>query len=258
MQWADISNIILPLFISNAMPLEKERDTTLSLAHQKVIEYCRDTPLGKMENSSYVCRIQIESDCKDFHKEKACDLLTKLKDWEQSARDKQIAAREKKKETMFWCVVAPPRISPPADVVNKEQPVRLIAAVIPKIKLEAGSLNMDGDLSWTSKYSIGIQEKINRLISLGGKIRLSDLTVNCSEDSQCKVQGMGDKGCGGFVSSIYYSGSPAVISDILEFNKLDDELNNLLQFGSTCEYHQLYQPVCQFNRCGPGQKPIAP
>lgn len=218
----------------------------MSTSHQQVLAYCKDMPMAKSKDYSYPCRQQIEADCLDSNN-KACDLLAKLKDAEREAREKQLAAKEKIKDTTFWCRLDFDFYKP-----HFREPARENV----KIDLKAGSFNMDDDLKWTQKYPDDVRDKMQRLINLGDKIRQSDLPVSCSRDSDCGVQGIGDKGCGGYVSSVYYSGSPAVISDIKAFNQQDDELNKILQFGSTCEYHMLYVPKCSENKCGPGTTPL--
>lgn len=248
MQWESLNHIILPLFISTASPVEKQRDTIMSTSHQQVLAYCKDMPMAKAKDYSYPCRQQIEVDCLDQSNNKACDLLSKLKDAEKEAREKQIAAREKIKDSTFWCRVV---------YEWEKEPKRLPGnAKVEKISLRAGSFNIDDDLKWAAKYSEEVKGKLERLISLGNQIRQSDLPVSCSRDSDCRVQGIGDKGCGGYVSSIYYSGAPSVISDIVMFNQLDDEMNGILQFGSTCDYHMLYVPKCSENICGASTTPL--
>lgn len=229
----------------------------MSTSHQQILAYCKDMPMAKAKDYSYPCRQQIEADCLDLSNNKACDLLTKLKDAEKEAREKQIAAREKIKGTTFWCVVPVEVISPPAE--GSKPVLRNPARVNEKISIKAGSFNIDDDLKWASKYSEEVKSKMQKLISLADKIRQADLPVSCSQDDDCRVQGVGDKGCGGYVSSVYYSvngGSPSVISDIQSFNQQDDELNNILQFGSTCEYHMLYVPGCRENKCGASTTPL--
>jgi hypothetical protein len=159
-----------------------------------------------------------------------------------------MAAREKTKDTTIWC-----RVRFDFEKDPERAPARLKED---KINLRAGSLNLDGDLKWASKYSPAVQDKIQTLITLGNKIRESSLPVSCDRDSECRVQGLGDKGCGGFVSSVYYSGNPPIIGDILTFNKLDDELNGIIQNLSTCDYHMLFVPKCEQNVCGPGTTPL--
>ncbi len=247
MQWESLNHIILPLFLTTASPVEKQRDSIMSSSHQMILAYCKEMPMAKSKDYSYPCRQQIEADCMDSNS-KACDLLAKLKDAERDAREKQLLAREKIKDTTFWCR---------SDFGFQKDPVRDPAKETDwSIYVTAGSLNLDSDSKAESTYSPEVREKIQKLKNLRKQIQESKLPVSCSTDSDCKVQGVGDKGCGGFVSSVYYSGSPTVISDILAFNKLDDELNNILQNGSTCEYHMLYIPKCSENRCGPSTTPL--
>ncbi len=244
MPWESLNHIILPLFISTATPVEKQRDTIMSSSHAQVLAYCKDMPMTKSKDYSYPCRLQIEADCQDLSNNKACDLLAKLKDAERDAREKQILAREKVKDTTFWCKVRFEWEREPAQ--EKKE----------RVFVQAGSMDLDGDLKWTGKFSTEVREKIQRLKDLGQQIRSMNLPVSCSRDSDCHVQGIGDKGCGGFVSSVYYSGNPSVIQDILTFNKLDDELNRIIQNASTCDYHMLYVPKCEQNICSASTTPL--
>lgn len=260
MQWPDINNIILPLFISTATPIEKHRDTIMSTSHAQVLAYCKNMPMAKFRDYSYPCRQQIEADCLESGKDKACDLLTKLKDAERDAREKQIAAREKNKETTFWCKVAPPIIVPVKDPewkIFKAKPViRNPAESEDFLDFIPNSSNLLDERE-TRKFSPPIQEQMIKLHRLREKILAERIPLRCKSDSDCKVEGIG-RGCGR--KYIYYSalqGNPPVIQDILAFDKLDNQIDDERGDISYCAVvYPKHEAVCWENKCKAGPKQI--
>ena len=246
MQWESLNHIILPLFISTATPVEKHRDTIMSTSHQQVLAYCKDMPMAKSKDYSYPCRQQIEADCLDLSNNKACDLLTKLKDAEKDAREKQIAAREKIKDSTFWC-----RVRFDWEV----KPVRGPAASEEFLDiLKSPNLLNDEEMR---KFSPAIQENMIKLRGIRDHLALKKIPVNCSSNRDCSVVGIG-RGCGR--KFIYYSsiqGEPSVIQDILSFDRLDGEIKD--QRGDFLECAVIYpkhEAVCVENTCQAGPKQI--
>lgn len=212
MQWESLNHIILPLFISTATPVEKERDAIMNQAHKEVLAYCKDMPMAKQKDYSYPCRLQIEADCLEYEKNKACDLLAKLKFAEKDARDKQLQAREKKKDSTFWCVVKMPEDIPGRFFQPGEG-----------IPYTPRSINLTSDEEM-KKFSQPIQDEMMRLRRIAKKISAQRVPINCSKNSDCKVEGVG-QGCGRhFVAYSATQGQPQIIQDILTFDQLDDQI----------------------------------
>lgn len=259
MQFSDINNIILPLFISTATPVEKQRDTIMSTSHAQVLAYCKDMPMAKQKDYSYPCRQQIEADCVDLGTSKACDLLAKLKDAERDAREKQIAAREKIKGTTFWCVVPPPEIVSviqPEWKIVKANPRRKPAASEDFLDFAPKSINLLTEEE-TRKFPAGIQEQMIQLHGLRERILESSIPIKCSSDSECEVEGIG-RGCGR--KFIYYSttqGRPQIIQDILAFDKLDGTISDQRKDILECAViYPRHEAVCRENKCTAGPKQI--
>ncbi len=246
MQWESLNHIILPLFISTAAPVEKQRDTIMSTSHQQVLAYCKDMPMAKSKDYSYPCRQQIEADCMDLSNNKACDLLAKLKDAERDAREKQILAREKVKDTTFWCKV---RFDWEID------PGRKPAASNDFLdSLNSANLLSNDEMK---KFSPSIQEKMLKLRQLKEKFSNDPIPAECRSNSDCRVEGIG-RGCSS--KFIYYStlyGQPSVIQEILSFDKLDKAIKD--ERGDLAECAVIYprhEPECQENICKAGLKQI--
>ena len=237
MYWKDINSIILPLFLSEATPVEKNRDNALSEAHKKVVEYCRELPLGKHPNSSYLCRLQIESDCLDRDKAKACDLLAQLKDLERRARDSQYALKEKKEHDQFFCHAG----APAPEIIGKfeqNQNVFAVPAMTSNIREE--------DLRKLSQSS---QAKWNEMQALIKKVRLASYSRSCQKNSDCRAIPVGHKSCGGALGAIAFSGQLSFEGDLKKIESLDREINREAGYASTCNIDPNPTATCQQNLC---------
>lgn len=237
MLWKDVNNIILPLFLSTATPVEKNRDTFLIEAHKKVAEYCRDTPLGKHPNSSYLCRIQIESDCLDKDKSRACDLLAQLKDLERRARDSQYALKDKKEHEYFLCHSGTPDLSPKGNWDQHEQ-----GYAVP---------TMTGNLSEEEirKLSSGTQAKVKAMNELIRMVASASYSRSCQKNSDCKAIPVGHKACGGALGEIAFSGKLSFESELKKIEELDREINKEAGLASNCSINPMPEAVCRTNLC---------
>ena len=216
--------------------------------------------MAKFKDYSYPCRQQIEADCLESGKDKACDLLAKLKDAERDAREKQILAREKNKDSTFWCKYSPPIVVPVKDPewkIGKAKPViRNPGSSDDFLDFTSQSPNLLSEAE-TRKFSPAIQGQMIKLHELWEKISESRIPLRCKSDSDCKVEGIG-RGCGR--RFIYYStfqGDPSIIQDILAFDKLDGEIKD--QRGDLLECAVIYpkhEAVCWENKCKAGLKQI--
>jgi hypothetical protein len=199
--------------------LSKGRDHLIDQAIGHVKKYCSDFLPDRSFDSTYICRLQIKEDCsRPSEKQKsACEVLRKVENIEKniSLSDTNIAQLEPLPLYSSKPIIEKEKIQ--EEVVKKAISVNPIHQ---QLIIKRGS-----SASHAPKNPEAIADS-QSIDNLALKINSYKVRVDCSSDSDCKIQAYGKKICGGPVGTFVYSHleneNKSLVEDITRFNEADE------------------------------------
>lgn len=223
--------------------LAQGRDHLIDQAIEKLKNYCADLPVRSVD-STYICRLQVEEDCsRSSEKQKqACAVLAKVKDLENkiSITNESVAQ------------IAPLPLYSTKPVIKQNAPEES-APIDPAyrgIKVSRGS-TLHGAPRTTE--SLRDSQQLDDMIK---KINTYKIRVDCSVDSECKVQNYGKRICGGPTGTFVYSERgedyKVMQEEISKFNEADEAFikNWNKDMLGTCDWRGRTEPAkCIENTC---------
>jgi hypothetical protein len=200
--------------------LAKGRDHLIDQAIENVKKYCDDFLPSRSLDSTYICRLQITEDCSRPSEKQntACEVLRKVEDIEKKVAlsNKNIAQYE---PTPLYS--SKPIIETKEKMQEDvEKKAVLVNPVYKQLAVKRGS---------SASYAPKIPEALADSLSIDKmalKINSFKVRVDCSSDSDCKIQEFGKKICGGPVGTFVYSQmgdeNRSLKDEISKFNEADE------------------------------------
>ncbi len=208
----------------------------------------------------YLCRVQVQSDCENGDRGKACKTLNRIVEYEMSHIQKVTKVKLVSSTPSLVTPVDQSKLGCPSPLQPKviDRAPAALPVVMNDIVVQRGSPNitnvsdeklieMENKPQWIPLF----REKNRAIEDLRNQINKSQVQVQCNNDSDCRVQPFGVHGCGGYEGSFSYSvinGTPGIIGDVVRFTQLDGELR-IAGYASTCSIYLVPKPQCWNNLC---------
>lgn len=212
-------------FANQTESISKARDLHVTEAHKFLDKTCPGA-------SPYLCRLQLESDCRK-NSEEACKNLKHLKTLEERAIQSDMAINSFVK-IPFYKETAP----------IKKAKVKDLKIGTPKPRKE-----MIGE-----KFTLAqVEEDYKSLLAQLEKINKEEVEVQCNVKEDCKAQPVGHKICGGAVGHLIMSsldpnyGRISAEINLLSF--MDATLQRKLNVAGTCDYNTAPELDCVKGVC---------
>lgn len=206
------------------------------------------------------CRLKVENDCENEVSNKSCKI------WNRINQTFNLSAVKRKRPVEKADVKLPKPEPFLMDCDGNHDDLKRLPSSVPvvmkKIKIIRGTVNLSrySDQSLIEEGNKPetlpeLRARDKELEGLKDKINTKEIPIHCLRDTDCVIQGFGDHGCGGVEGHFSYSKldgkMPDIISEVLRFNKLEDEMNEKVRgFASTCSIYPIPEAgVCAKNVC---------
>jgi hypothetical protein len=206
-------------------PIVKARDHHVSQAQALLEKACPGAP-------HYLCRLQLESDCKK-NTEEACKNLKALKALEEKAigTDQTINSFVK---VPFYKESAPVKKTKMTD-------------------LKLGSPKPSKS-NISEKFKLGdVEQDYKNLLDTRAKIQTQEIQIQCDRLEDCKAQPVGHKICGGPQAYLIMSNKDPnygkISAEINLMNYMDASLQRKLSVMGTCDYNSEPTLACEKGVC---------
>lgn len=206
-------------------PIVKSRDHHVHLAQVLLEKACPGA-------NHYLCRLQLESDCKK-NSEEACKNLKGLKSLEEKAIGTD--------QTINSFVKVP--------FYKESAPVR--KAKIQDLKLGSPKPNKK---IISERFTLGdVEQDYKNLQDTKAKIMAQEVQIHCDTVADCRAQAVGHKICGGpegyLIMSTKDPNYGKISAEINLLNYMDAGLQRKLSVMGTCDYNSEPTLACEKGVC---------
>jgi hypothetical protein len=211
-------------------PISRERDQLVKSALGVLNKACPGA-------QAYLCRLQLESDCRKNH-QPSCQSLKSIKKFEEQAIKSDQQINSFVKIPFYEEIPGPIKVKIEKITIGTPQPV---AKMLHNKNLLAQA-----------------QDDYGRLVSLKNNLLKSEVQLQCTKDEDCLALAVGSRPCGGPMDYLIISKLDPQLEKIMAqlelLNFRDSSLQRQLNVGSTCLYMEAPELQCLTGRCGPKLK----